>query len=101
MKGILSGYKIAMRCYWQPLALLHLQRPPLCPQTLHFLYRVLRLQQLQEAARSTSSLSYTPIISPSLVITAIAIALIVSIIASIYPSRKASMIDPIAALRNE
>jgi ABC-type antimicrobial peptide transport system permease subunit len=50
---------------------------------------------------TASSLSYTPIISPSLVVMAIAIALIVSIIASLYPSRKASMIDPIAALRNE
>ncbi len=53
------------------------------------------------APGSASSLSYTPIISPSLVVMAIAIALIVSIIASLYPSRKASMIDPIAALRNE
>ncbi|MEM3781451.1 MAG: FtsX-like permease family protein, partial [Candidatus Micrarchaeaceae archaeon] len=53
------------------------------------------------SSSSFSSLSFTPVISPTVIIASLAIAIIVSVVASIYPAWKASTIDPIAALRSE
>ncbi|MEM3181331.1 MAG: FtsX-like permease family protein [Candidatus Micrarchaeaceae archaeon] len=53
------------------------------------------------SSSSLSSLSFTPVISPTVIIASLAIAIIVSVVASIYPAWKASTIDPIAALRSE
>ncbi len=50
---------------------------------------------------STSPISLTPIITPSIIFIAISIAILVSVAASLYPSWKAARVDPIKALRYE
>ena len=50
---------------------------------------------------SPGSISLKPIITPSIVIVSILIAIAVSIMASLYPAWKASAVDPIKALRTE
>ena len=60
-----------------------------------------RLHSSPSSSSVASGISLTPIVSPATIIIAIAIALIVSIIASLYPAFKAASVDPIVALRSE
>jgi putative ABC transport system permease protein len=53
------------------------------------------------SSSSSSGFSLTPQISPSIAIGAILIAIIVSVLSSLYPAWKASTVDPITALRTE
>lgn len=53
------------------------------------------------SSSSASSISLTPLISVSTILLAIFIAVIVSVLATLYPAWKASTIDPIVALRSE
>ena len=48
-----------------------------------------------------SSLSYVPIISPEIVLTSFTVAILISIVAGLYPARRASKMDPIKALKYE
>ena len=48
-----------------------------------------------------SSLSYTPVISPEIVLASVAIAIVVSIAAGLYPAWRASKMEPIRALKYE
>ena len=47
------------------------------------------------------SFSYTPVITPNIVISAITVALVVSVVAGMYPAWRASKMEPIRALRSE
>lgn len=53
------------------------------------------------AVSSTSTDSYPPVLTPSVVALAIFVAVIVSVLSSLYPAWKASTVDPIKALRSE
>lgn len=53
------------------------------------------------APSSSSGVSLTPLVSVNLMVEAILIAIIVSILSSLYPAWKASTVDPIKALRTE
>jgi ABC-type antimicrobial peptide transport system permease subunit len=48
---------------------------------------------------TSSSMGFTPAFTPTIIIEAIAIAIIVSVIAGLYPAWKASRMEPIDALR--
>ena len=50
---------------------------------------------------SFSSSSFSPIITPEIVIIAIFIAVIVSLLSSLYPAWKAASVDPVKAIRSE
>ncbi len=50
---------------------------------------------------SPASLSFTPQVSVAVVLIAIFIAILVSVVSTLYPAWKASTIDPIKALRSE
>lgn len=50
---------------------------------------------------SSSSLSLTPQVTPTIIVGAILLAIIVSVLSSLYPAWKASTVDPIRALRTE
>ncbi|MCJ7770851.1 ABC transporter permease [Candidatus Bathyarchaeota archaeon] len=47
------------------------------------------------------SFSYTPVISPEIVTLALAVAIVVSIVAGMYPAWRASKMEPIKALKSE
>lgn len=47
------------------------------------------------------SFSYTPVISPDIVTLALSVAIIVSMVAGMYPAWRASKMEPIKALKNE
>ncbi len=53
------------------------------------------------SATSASAFTYSPKVTPELVVAAILLAVVVSIAASLYPAWKASTVDPITALRTE
>ncbi|MEM2211753.1 MAG: FtsX-like permease family protein [Candidatus Nezhaarchaeales archaeon] len=60
-------------------------------------------QRLRTAALTPGSmqLSYTPMVSPSLITLSFAIALTISLAAGIYPAWRAAKMDPIKALKHE
>jgi ABC-type antimicrobial peptide transport system permease subunit len=47
------------------------------------------------------SFSYTPVITPDIVAAALTVALVVSVVAGMYPAWRASKMEPIRALRSE
>ena len=53
------------------------------------------------SSSSASSFSLTPQVSPTIIVGAILIAIVVSVLSSLYPAWKASTVDPIKALRTE
>lgn len=53
------------------------------------------------SSSSSSSVSITPLVTPEIVIGSILLAIIVSVLSSLYPAWKASTVDPIRALRTE
>jgi putative ABC transport system permease protein len=48
---------------------------------------------------SSSTISFTPVFTPSIIIEAMTIAIVVSVLSGIYPAWKASRMEPIEALR--
>jgi ABC-type antimicrobial peptide transport system permease subunit len=58
-------------------------------------------QAAQAQMASLSSFSFSPTFSLELLVTALAIALLVSVVAGLYPAYRASQLEPAQALRAE
>jgi putative ABC transport system permease protein len=63
-----------------------------------------RMLQVREASTSIAQvlqISYTPVITPELIIESFFFAILVGVFSGLYPTVKAARMDPVAALRAE